>query len=398
MSEYILFKKLRNTYGRYPLVGGRATSDPSKLPFVLGSSSAARRTGLEIHGLMGNGGIGLDCGTEGTMCDIYFITHSHYDHIKEMASRILSQERKPTFYVPGGVVKTIRDLIHASFFASEGIDIARETSARVTQFRKKFDDKFTLIPVSVDSPPIPIKSGNTTYYITPFKLTHQGACTGYGISEERTKLDEKYIGLSQDEIEAIKHTGVNVQKTILIDHVAYLTDTDHRALYLDKECTIPNPRFESFKNIIIECTFLMDTAEEIRDAKKKKHVHWTNLKKYVRDHPRINFIAIHFSERYKCSDIIDFFNRVKTEGITNITPLVNDYEEMMMKYMVDRANSDAGFLSKMTKIAGNTFKFLSNIIGSAFLSPSLDDSEHDDHDSHCGCSHDSEDEDDSESS
>ena len=90
--------------------------------------------------------------------------------------------------------------------------------------------------------------------------------------------------------------------------------------------------------------------------------------------------------------------RVKAEGITNITPLVNDYEEMMMKYMVDRANSDAGFLSKMTKIAGNTFKFLSNIIGSAFLSPSLDDSEHDDHDSHCGCSHDSEDEDDSESS
>lgn len=80
---------------------------------------------------------------------------------------------------------------------------------------------------------------------------------------------------------------------------AYMCDTDIRGIEQNaeklKECPV----------IIVECTYLYESHLIL--AKKNHHMHWNQLKLFILDNPKITFILIHFSLRYKDIQIMNFF-------------------------------------------------------------------------------------------
>ena len=57
--------------------------------------------------------------------------------------------------------------------------------------------------------------------------------------------------------------------------------------------------------------------EKIKEemALQKKHIHFSQLKPYIEEHPTTEFMLFHFSQRYKDTDIVGFFEKL---GIKNL--------------------------------------------------------------------------------
>merc|ERR1711972_256391 len=69
--------------------------------------------------------------------------------------------------------------------------------------------------------------------------------------------------------------------------------------------------------IIVECSFVavgMDEAEEQHQAMSRGHVAWSQLKPIVEAHPDIEFILVHFSERYTDDELRRFFATASSRG------------------------------------------------------------------------------------
>jgi hypothetical protein len=97
-----------------------------------------------------------------------------------------------------------------------------------------------------------------------------------------------------------------------------------------------NQCLEKYGTIFVECTFIGDTEKDKRQAKKTKHMHWSNLQPYIESHPSIDFVLYHFSLRHKPREILDFF---ASTGIPNIIPLVHDFDEIHMNTVLENVKS-----------------------------------------------------------
>jgi hypothetical protein len=64
---------------------------------------------------------------------------------------------------------------------------------------------------------------------------------------------------------------------------------------------------------MIECTFLFDDDYEL--SLTKKHIHWKSLKPYIIQNIQCFFVLVHFSLRYKESEIKTFFENEKLENV-----------------------------------------------------------------------------------
>lgn len=294
---------------------------------IVGNSWAARYTMFYIPEL----NISLDIGMETEQHPSHiFISHAHCDHTKSLVNYVLDKNDSPILIIPKPSVSKINEMI-----------LSHQKS---TKHKKNEDVKIhwkiiesTILEESNIQNFLPniLKIKNIKFKIELFKCTHTIPTIGYGFIEQRTKLDDKFIGASQEVIcEAVKK-GLNVSKIENIHHFCYLLDTTHHVFYLNKECTIPNPNLEKYGTIIVECTFLYD--DDLKQAKKTKHMHWLNLKLYVESHPNINFILTHFSIKYKPKDIIRFFEII---NIPNIFPIVHDFEEYWFDKLVKKISSD----------------------------------------------------------
>lgn len=293
---------------------------------VVGDSWAARHTMLYIPEL----GISLDIGKESEQHPTHiFISHAHCDHTKGLPSHLLEPVGTPTVVIPKPSVNNIKQLV-SSYHKS-------------TKHTDTFQIKWKIIEVSISNGntmeqpvflPELLTIKNIPFKIELFKCTHSIPATGYGFIEQRSKLDEKYIEYTQDQINELKKENQIVTKTIEIPHFCYLGDTTHKIFYIDKNCNVPNPNLEKYSTIIVECTFL--DPDDIDKAKKTKHMHWDNLKPYINSHPNINFILFHFSIKYNSKKIIDFF---KLNNCSNVFPLVHDEEIYWMNKFIDKLKS-----------------------------------------------------------
>ena len=290
---------------------------------VCGDSVAARHTMILIREL----GIAFDIGKETEQkASHVFITHAHCDHTKGLPAFLLEPVGTPVVIVPKPSSNDIKQLVNSYH--------------RSTKFNQSTVVKWRIVEASI--PPDTngstflqeiFKIKNIDFKIELFKCTHTIPTTGYGLIEIRSKLDDKYMGLTQQEINEAKIRGENVTKVIEVYHFCYLGDTTHHVFYNDKNCTIFNANIERYGTVFVECTFLYDTEDEIKQAKKKKHMHWNTLKPYIEAHPNIKFILSHFSARYKPRDIIDFFSKIP---LTNVFPLVQDQEEYWINKIMSK--------------------------------------------------------------
>lgn len=310
---------------------------------IVGDSWAARHTTYYIPEL----GIFLDIGKESEQHPTHiFITHAHCDHTKALASHLLEPVGTPIVVAPKPSANNIRQLVNSYHRATKHNDNAI-VKWRLIEVSIPID-KNDGVQASNINIPEPLfmseimKIKNINFKIELFKCAHSIPTTGYGFIELRSKLDDQYVGLPQEDINKEKNSGVNVTKIVEIPHFCYLGDTTYQVFYIDKQCKIPNPHIEKYGTIITECTFLYST--EIKQAKDTKHMHWDYLRNYVISHPNINFVLSHFSARYNPKEVRDFF---AINNFPNVFPLINDQEEYWLNKILEKLQS--GELSDSTK-------------------------------------------------
>jgi ribonuclease Z len=286
--------------------------------YVTGESVAARYTTIYINGL----NIMFDCGQN--VCEKkpthVFISHVHADHVRGLSTMLIDKPQKGkdniNVIVPSGSVKFLKKYIDSFFNMTKHCDTHNKIYWNLIDVYLPNDDDITQYFMKKN-----IILNKLEFKVELFKCKHTIPTTGYGLIEIRNKLDNKYKGLSQKQLEELKKSGTDINKTIEIPHFCYLGDTTHHVFYTDKECTIYNTHIEKYKNILVECTFIELEDEKI--AKDKKHMHWINLKKYIDNHLDINFILYHFSMKYDISIIKMFFTIQK---YSNVQLLIHDFE------------------------------------------------------------------------
>lgn len=285
--------------------------------YCFGPSRAARESMIYIEGL----GICFDIGfkTEENPTHI-FISHAHSDHIYGLPAHLLEPAcGEPIVIVPRPSRRMIEQMILSHHRATKN-STTDVTNCRFVEV--SVPSKIGREPMFLDEK---FKIKNMLFKIELFKCVHSIPTTGYGLIENRSKLKKDLIGTPQEKLEEMKRSGIEICEIIETAHFAYLGDTTHHVFYNEKECVTYNTCLEKYGTIFVECTFLHDVPEEIKHAKKKKHMHWVNLKRYIDAHPQINFILGHFSTRYKSSEIMSFF---EAQNLPNVFPLINDMTKM----------------------------------------------------------------------
>lgn len=294
---------------------------------IVGTSWAARNTMFYIPELA----IFLDIGIESEQHPTHiFITHAHCDHTKGLASHLLEPVGIPIVVVPKPSADNIRNLVNSWMTATKHNNKTAQINWRVIEaLILKNND-----PCQPLYLPELMTIKNIKFKIELFECTHSISTTGYGFIEQRTKLNDNLIGLSQEELNNMKKNGQTITKIVNFSHFCYLGDTTHHVFYIDKACTKLNENLEKYGTIIVECTFL--DPDDLKKAKKTKHMHWNNLKPYIVSHPNINFILSHFSTKYKPKKIKEFFS---TEAWPNVFPLAHDQEKYWIDRIIEKLNN-----------------------------------------------------------
>jgi ribonuclease Z len=267
-----------------------------------GFSIAALRTNFYIPELS----IMLDAGISGNMApDYIFVTHSHSDHIANLPYHLYSAKngKKIQIYIPEEMTKKMTGML-------DSITMLNDEYPN-PEFENKENGNmkcYNIVPVKPGISDVILR--NKKYELEVIKCYHSVPCVGYGFSEFKTKLKDEYKELSSKEIGELRRKGVDVSCEVKNPILCFLGDTSDEVLK-DKS-------LEKYRNIMIECTFIRD--EELVQAEKTKHIHWKSLEKYITDHPNINFILYHFSQRYKKSEIKEFFDNKK---LPNVIPWIN---------------------------------------------------------------------------
>jgi ribonuclease Z len=254
-----------------------------------GFSIAALRTNYYIKEL----GIMLDAGLSANLSpDYIFVTHGHADHCANLPYHLYSVKPNSQIqiYAPSESVTKFKKLLDSAY------ELSADTDITTTELPLS-NTCYNLIGVDSMSKlqNINIKGKKIDVEIIP--CTHSVPCVGYGFTEQRLKLKPEYQKLSGKEIGALRKTGAEINYEMAIPFFCFLGDTSKDILQ--------NPVLEKYQTIMIECTFISD--DEIEQANKTMHMHWQSLESYIVAHPNITFILYHFSQRYKRSEIIDFF-------------------------------------------------------------------------------------------
>ena len=269
---------------------------------VSGYSFAADRTFIYINGLNWMFDAGLKILKNPS---VIFVSHGHLDHVNDLSKYLVTsgEGTQPITKIvfPNGSKKLLTNFINGM--------------SELTKHGSGSAFKWQGIPAIIDETreanflPNYMTNGNKTFKIELFKCTHSIPTTGYGIIEIKKTLKPKFekypeellCEISDDKLYEITENY----------HMCYLGDTDHHIF--------SNERISKYKTIMVECTFI--DVSDITLAKKNKHMHWTNLKKYIEDHPDNNFVLYHFSKRYMPRDILIFFQK---ENLKNIKLLIQD--------------------------------------------------------------------------
>lgn len=300
-----------------------------------GESASALRTGFKM------GHFCLDAGHSiFTNWDVLLISHGHADHIFSIASFALAaphvsrvdtckdidiiaragdtidikikinadQSNKNIAYVPDDITADgIKLMVEGMYMANHGRQTTPPFEIRIPSVISK-----ECITIGVDK-----------YLLEFFQLSHSRVSIGYGVHKVTKSLNPvikalcekydpsmkvkiiKYIRCSECsdlpiEIRSdIDKSGVTAD-TFMMDvahpQFCYLTDTSIKAIISNID------RIREYPIIIIECTFYRD--DELADAIKKTHIHYSQLLPLLLENTDNLWILIHRSQKYKSSDEI----------------------------------------------------------------------------------------------
>lgn len=244
----------------------------------------------------------LDAGTvvTSTKCRRLFVTHSHSDHSFHILYMYSRSSPKPLdVYVPNESIPHFNAyLTSAQLLNDHGDEKALKTCAKC----------YTLYGV-VENQIIDL---DDSYRVAIVKCHHTVPCVGYAFYQKRNKLKSDYTHLNSKQIQEIKKQGINITEEVYVPLFAFLGDTTPDVFKSGSDSA--KLLLEQMPAIICECTFL-----EGEQSDDKGHTHWNGLKSIIEQHPHITFILIHFSLKYKRTEILEFF---ANQPLKNIIPFV----------------------------------------------------------------------------
>lgn len=208
-----------------------------------------------------------------------FITHAHIDHWQALPANLSGVKSNPKIYAPIESRERMEAMLNASYHLA------------------KHTDRNCKYPV-LGTEPGQIISLDKGYEMHCFRLDHNVPTCGYGLMKTKTKLKPEFTGSSQKDIVQAKQSGLEVMQLVSEPVLAFVTDTSIKAFEI-------NPDLLRFPAIVVECTFL--EPDDLQTAIESQHIHWSQLKPIVQQHPHVTFLLIHFSMRYKTSFIRQFF-------------------------------------------------------------------------------------------
>jgi ribonuclease Z len=121
-----------------------------------------------------------------------------------------------------------------------------------------------------------------------FATKHSKGSLGFTIIEKKKKLKEEYLGLTSNEIVALKKKSTTIDYTVESPIVTYLGDTQYSDF----------SKFEfvaKSKILIAECTFVVD--EHVERALAGAHMHVDEFVKMMKGLDNEHIIITHLSQR-----------------------------------------------------------------------------------------------------
>lgn len=258
---------------------------------IKGFSIAAYRTAFYIPTL----NIALDAGSQfNKRPDHVFVTHTHLDHILSLPMSMMGLrglKHTHNIYAADSAIKGLEGFVKVSFATNSMCD--RDYSERW---------KFHGL---IKGEKIPIKMSHDSMVVEVFECDHGIPTISYGFSNVKDKLKKEYLE-DKSSLKKLRENGVQITEKIEFKKFTFICDTSIKVFDM-------NPTILDYPVIFIECTFVLD--EELENAHKTKHIHWSQLKPYVENNPQITFILFHFSKRYTENQLDSFF---KAENMKNL--------------------------------------------------------------------------------
>ena len=249
----------------------------------------------------------LDCGipSNKTPKNI-FITHTHYDHIAGLVNTILNcMEAKvvPTIYCPQIMCDHLYNHINSAIRCTKNIP-----------FDKEYHIPINICPVSVKTNEnifmIDMYNNKKKYCkIECIKCFHSTPTTGYGFTELYQGLKKEHL----DELGKCKYTPSEMAKFKMDGKIENMQEWREKPLFCflgDTNEKVLTDVITKYPVIIIECTFYK--SDDIKKAKRDKHMHWCHLKKFIEKNPKNYFKLIHFSPKNTYDDFSKWQDEIDT--------------------------------------------------------------------------------------
>ena len=264
---------------------------------LIGYSRAAYRTGFYIpeYNIM------LDAGPQNFQHPSHiFITHCHGDHIAELPFTLINDNISnnndiTNIYGPINSKKYVSNYIKSMFNLNMMGNMTMDNIFHYHELNPNITFSLNL--------------NNSNINVTTIECDHSIITISYLFSIVKKKLNPKYTSLTSKELVSLKNSGQDISIDVTQSLFAYICDCSIN--------TISQYEIElsKYPYIIVECSFLYD--DELEQANQTKHIHFQQLRPFIEKYKNINWILIHFSLRYKDSEINDFFKNI---NLSNIIP------------------------------------------------------------------------------
>ena len=253
----------------------------------------------------------FDCGAriEGWTPEFVFLSHAHGDHAHYL-THIRNEKRPPTVYLP----TQVEPFVNAHLIAYQEMTDCMTQSER--QSGETYPQDCILQPVGPGEE-IRIRQRGTNFVIRTLKMDHRVPCLGFSIFKIQERLKKEYANLPGAEIGRMKKEGIQISDTFEEPFICFLGDTTATVFELHPEI------LELHKTIVVECSFIDEASLE--RAQTTMHMHWNGLEPYVKANANVMFLLTHFSLKYSCLELREFFN-VKHDIYPNIHPMLLDDE------------------------------------------------------------------------
>lgn len=335
---------------------------------VIGYSVAAQMTGFYIPEI----GIALDIGVISSHSpNLICITHGHADHCKQLYDVIVDTDSiRPIILVPQAIKDQVYNYIQSQLILS------------TQNLKPKVLNKITLTPVKSNTREKVCIKGKY-WMIDIIYCYHTVPTVGYGFSECRTRLREKYKHIQKEDFIKLKkdlnNAYINRQssnydsiiKQIEDKYEITVLDSDFMLdnknnIRIDEDYEAPifcflgdtservfeNSILDKYPVIFVECTYLHNDKDVLDKAKKKRHIHWNKLEPIIRARQKQKFILFHFSAIYKSSDILSHFekyrNSLSTEYLPNMCPWVRIPPKAKSMTSLDKLVTHSSSMNDMT--------------------------------------------------